>query len=332
MTLEQQIILAVILDLFLGDPRWLPHPVKLMGRLALALEAPMRSLAVSTRIAGVVTVGLVVIASIAGSALLIRACGWIHPWAADAGSVFLLYTGITARDMIQHSEEVWKALRDGSLPEARRRVGMICGRDTDALDEAGATRATVESVAENMVDGVIAPLFYAAIAGPVGVMAYKAVNTLDSTFGYKNERYIQFGWASARLDDLANYVPSRVTAVLVPLAAVVLGLHPGQSARIFWRDRGNHPSPNAGQAEAAVAGALGVQLGGPSSYGGKVSEKPRLGDPLVPLTADHILQANRLLLVTFGLTLVLFLGIRCMVPGESLLAPIRFFSARGVGI
>jgi adenosylcobinamide-phosphate synthase len=310
MTIEQQILLAVVLDLLLGDPRWFPHPVKLIGRLALALESPLRSLIVSPRLAGCVTAGLVVIATAGTSALLIRAGGWIHPWVGDAISVFLLYTGIAARDMIQHGADVWKALRHGSLPEARLRVGMICGRDTDELDEAAATRATVESVAENMVDGVTSPLFYAAVAGPVGIMAYKAVSTLDSTFGYKNERYIQFGWASARLDDLANFVPSRVTALLVPLAAVLLGLLPGQSLRIFFRDRSNHPSPNAGQAEAAVAGALGVQLGGLSSYGGKLSEKPRLGDPLLPLTADHIVQANRLLLVTSGLTLVLFLAVR----------------------
>jgi adenosylcobinamide-phosphate synthase len=313
MTLEQQILLALTLDLFFGDPRWLPHPVKLMGRLALALETPLRRRIASPRLAGVMTAGLVVLAAGGVSAAVVIGCGMIHPLAGDLASVFLLYTGIAARDMIRHSAAVYQALYDGSLSEARRRVAMICGRDTDRLDEDDAAKATVESVAENMVDGVTSPLFYAVIGGPVGIMAYKAISTLDSTFGYKNERYREFGWASARLDDVASFIPARFTALVVPLAALILRLKPVNSIRIFFRDRGKHPSPNAGQAEAAVAGALGVQLGGLSYYGGQPSEKPRLGDPTLPVTADHILQANRLLLVTSGFVLALFLGMRSLI-------------------
>ena len=190
---------------------------------------------------------------------------------------------------------------------------MICGRDTEQLDESGIARATVESVAENMVDGVIAPLFFAAIGGAVGIMAYKAINTLDSTFGYKNDRYLEFGWASAKLDDIAGFIPARLTALLVPAAAILLRLSPAHSLRVFVRDRLKHPSPNAGQAEAAVAGALGIQLGGLSYYSGVPSDKPQLGDPLASAGPEHIVRANSLLLMTLGLAMALLLGARFLI-------------------
>jgi adenosylcobinamide-phosphate synthase len=164
-----------------------------------------------------------------------------------------------------------------------------------------------------MVDGVTAPLFYAFLAGPVGIMVYKAISTLDSTFGYKNERYIHFGWASARLDDVAAFIPSRLTALLVPLAALLILERPWTSIRIFIRDRNKHPSPNAGQAEAAVAGALGVQLGGMSYYGGIPSVKPNLGDPIEQPKADHIRRAGILMLTTSAAVLILLLGLRVIV-------------------
>ncbi|HMK34482.1 MAG TPA: adenosylcobinamide-phosphate synthase CbiB [Desulfomonilaceae bacterium] len=313
MQLEYQILAAVALDLFLGDPRRFPHPVKLMGKLALALEAPMRRAIVSQRTAGALTAFLVVALTALAAWVLLILAGFLHPYAEDVVAIFLLYTGIAARDMIEHSAGVYEALQSGSLSEARNRVAMICGRDTDTLDESGVARAAVESVAENMVDGVTAPLFFAVLGGPVALMAYKAVSTLDSTFGYKNERYAEFGWLSARLDDVANFIPSRITAVMVPVATAILGGAAAGSVRIFFRDRGRHPSPNAGQAEAAFAGALGVQLGGLSYYLGKASVKPTLGDPLGPVIADHIPRANRLLLVTSGLALVLFLVARILV-------------------
>jgi adenosylcobinamide-phosphate synthase len=225
-------------------------------------------------------------------------------------SIFLLYSGLAARDMIKHSQDVYEALQSGVLSLAQRRVGMICGRDTERLDESGVARATVESVAENMVDGVTAPLFFAILGGPVALVAYKAASTLDSTFGYKNERYLEFGWASAKLDDVLNFIPSRVTGALVPLAALILGHRWIQAAQVFISDRGKHPSPNAGQVEASVAGALGIQLGGVSYYGGQPSNKPTLGVPVISVTAGHIVQANALLLVTSGLALTLFLGVR----------------------
>jgi adenosylcobinamide-phosphate synthase len=316
MSLELQIILAFGLDLLVGDPRWFPHPVRLIGRLALGVEEPCRAIP-NPRWAGMAAASAVVLVTAVASGALLFLLGRIHPLVGDMGSVVLMYTGIAARDMVRHSQDVYDALLSGALPEARRRMAMICGRDAVDLDEAGVARATVESVAENMVDGVTAPLLFAALAGPVGVMVYKAINTLDSTFGYRNERYLEFGWTSARLDDAANFIPARLTGILVPAAAFVLGLRAAGAFRTFLRDRRKHPSPNAGHAEAAVAGALGVQLGGLSHYGGKPSEKPRLGDPLVTLEPLHILQANNLLLLTSALALALLVGFRALL-GHSL--------------
>ncbi|MBI5571219.1 MAG: cobalamin biosynthesis protein CobD [Desulfomonile tiedjei] len=313
MQLEYQILLAVTLDLLLGDPRWFPHPVRLIGRFALFLEQPLRRGFHSARSAGICAAAVVVGAAACVTYALVRVSGHLHPWFGDAMSILVMYTGLAARDLLRHSTEVWRALEAEDLVEARVRVGMICGRDTDRLDESGTARATVESVAENMVDGVTAPLFWAAVGGPVGIMAYKAVSTLDSTFGYKNERYREFGWASARLDDLAAFVPSRLTAIFVPVAALILGLRPMSSVRIFLRDRNKHPSPNAGQSEAAVAGALGVQLGGTSFYEGVPSHKEYLGDPIEPLTAAQIRATNALMVTTGLLVLAALIGLRILL-------------------
>jgi adenosylcobinamide-phosphate synthase len=315
MPLELKILIAVVLDLLFGDPRWLPHPVKLIGRFAGALEAPARRLVTSARWAGVVTCGTVTGATALITALLCIGLHRIHPIAGDITDIIIIYTGIAAGDLYAHGMTVRTALAEGDLQGARAAVSMICGRDTESLDEAGASRATVESIAENMVDGVTAPLFYAVLGGPIGIMAYKAVSTLDSTFGYKNERYIDFGWASARLDDVAAFMPCRLTALLVPLAALILRERPLTSIRVLARDRNRHPSPNAGQAEAAVAGALGVQLGGLSFYDGKPEEKPTLGDPIETPTADHIRRAGILMLVTSALALMVLLGARAAVLG-----------------
>jgi adenosylcobinamide-phosphate synthase len=313
MALEWQILLACALDVIVGDPRWFPHPVKLIGRGAMSLEQPLRRAFQSPRVAGICAV----VAVVAGTALavwaLLRAAAHIHPIVGDILAVVLIWTGIAARDLVDHSRAVWEALVLGKLGDARNKVRLICGRDTDNLDETEVVRATVESIAENIVDGITAPLFFAALGGPVGILAYKAVSTLDSTFGYKNEQYREFGWASARLDDVAAFLPSRITAAMVPVAALLCGERARGALRVFFRDRNRHPSPNAGQTEAAVAGALGVQLGGVSYYGGKRSEKPTLGDPVSPLEPDHIRRANRLALVTSGLALAAFLAGRLVL-------------------
>jgi adenosylcobinamide-phosphate synthase len=230
----------------------------------------------------------------------------LHPWLGSLVSILLLYTTIAPRDLVRHSTEVYTPLAAGDLPEARRRVGMIVGRDTAALDEAGVARATVESVAESMVDGVTAPLFFAVLGGPMGAMLYKAINTMDSMFGYKNERYRAFGWAAARLDDLANFLPARLTSLMIPAAAFLLRFDAKGSFSILLRDRRKHASPNSGHTEAAVAGALGVQLGGPSPYFGRMVEKPTLGEAVRSIEPQDILRANRLMLLSSAITLLFF--------------------------
>jgi adenosylcobinamide-phosphate synthase len=303
MSLEYQILAAVLLDLSCGDPRWFPHPVKFVGRFALFCEPVSRKAISHTRLAGLITVICVLAATAGISWGIVLAAGFLHPWLGDAVSILLIYTTLAARDLSRHSLEVYESLQEGDLPEARRRVGSIVGRDTEVLDEQGVVRATVESVAENTADGVTAPLLFAFLGGPVGALLYKAVNTLDSTFGYKNERYREFGWAAARLDDLVNYLPARLTATLVPAATVLAGLNARNSIKILFRDARNHPSPNSGYLEAAMAGALGVQLGGRNYYFGQPSQRPTMGDPLRPLARRDIIRVNALMFVTYALLL-----------------------------
>jgi adenosylcobinamide-phosphate synthase len=310
MRLEYQILIAVALDLVLGDPRWLPHPVRGIGWLAGRAETLARRILGSTRMSGLMaTMTVYLVAGLAAWGAIRLAALW-HPLAADLVSVVLIYTTIAARDLVAHSMAVFRALVAGDRGEARRRVGAIVGRDTDRLDDAGVIRAAVESVAESTVDGVTAPLFFAAVAGPVGAVVFRAINTLDSMFGHQDDRYRQFGWAAARFDDVANYLPARLTAPLACLAAAILRQRPLGALRIVLRDGRNHASPNSGLAEAAVAGALGVQLGGTTFYDGHPLEKPTIGDALTPLGTRHIPLANAMMLVTSVLFLVASLLLR----------------------
>ncbi|MHB9038065.1 MAG: adenosylcobinamide-phosphate synthase CbiB [Armatimonadota bacterium] len=310
MRLEYQILAAIALDLVLGDPRCFPHPIKFIGRLASGLESPIRRAVPNARAAGVATAILVILTTGFATAALVFGAARLHPALGSAVSALLLYTTFAARDLAKHSNEVHRALKRGDLAHARHRVSWMVGRDTECLDEPGIVRSAVESVAENTVDGVTAPLFFAVLGGPVGAMVYKAINTLDSTFGYKNERYIDFGWASAKIDDLANFLPARLTAPLVVLAASVLRLRSGNALRICLRDRRKHASPNSGITEAAMAGALGVRLGGLLYRKGKPVEMPTLGNPIVELEPKHILRVNALMLTTSILSAGAFIGIR----------------------
>jgi adenosylcobinamide-phosphate synthase len=293
MSIEIQLLLALVLDLVLGDPPWLPHPVRWMGAGALRTEPWLRRIVPNERLSGVCAGLLVVGLSGVVAWGLTVVCGRIHPLLADVAGVVLIYTTVAARDLARHGDRVFRALAADDLPEARCCVGMIVGRDTDGLDEGAVTRAAVESIAESTVDGVTAPIFYALLFGPVGAIAYRAINTLDSTFGYKNERYLRFGWFSARVDDLANFVPARLTVLAALPAAALLRLGPHRVLRMVLRDGRQHASPNSGLMEAAMAGGMGVQLGGTSTYFGTPMPKPTIGDADVPLRADHIAQANR---------------------------------------
>ena len=299
--LPLQILIAVGLDALCGDPRWLPHPVQAIAKLALAIEEPLRRTISNPKYAGIVATIAVVGGTAGCCAALLWIATMIHPLLGDLVAIFILYTTLAARDLSRHARAVEQPLHEGDLPQARQQVAMLVGRDTDQLGEDEITRATVESVAENTVDGVTAPLLFALFGGPIFAMSYKAINTLDSTFGYKNERYLHFGWASARLDDVANFIPARISALLVPVAAKLLKLDAKQAWAIMCRDRHNHPSPNGGQIEAAMAGAMNVRLGGENSYFGKSSFRPYMGEAKQTLCARHIGEVIRLMWVTSAL-------------------------------
>jgi adenosylcobinamide-phosphate synthase len=303
-----RILCALALDAAVGDPRWLPHPARFTGRLALRIEPLARRCLNDERLAGMAAAGATVGLAATAATLVVRGARRLHPLAGEAASVLILWSTFAARDLADHALAVHAALERDDLPEARELVGRMVGRDVAVLDEAGVVRAVVESVAENTVDGVTAPLFYAYLGGPVAAAAYKAISTLDSTFGYRNERYARFGWASARADDVANYLPARLTVIASFSAAALLGLRPVDVLRVCLRDGGKHASPNSGLAEAAMAGALGVQLGGPLSRDGRFVDQPTLGDPLQPLSRVHIKQAVRLMAVTTAVWAALLAG------------------------
>ena len=308
------IFCALTLDCVLGDPRWLPHPVKLIGNAALALESPLRKNIANAKFAGVVAVIIVVAATAGITAITLKTAGLIHPFLGNTASILLLYTTFAARDLSDHARAVYKPLIIGAIDTARKQVAMLVGRDTDEMAEADITRATVESVAENCVDGVTAPLIYAFCGGAVAAMIYKAINTLDSTFGYKNSRYFAFGWASARLDDIANFVPARLSAVLMVVAATLLQLDYRRAWRVMWRDHANHPSPNGGWSESACAGALQIRLGGKNSYFGRVSCRPYMGDNITPLRAHHIHTVIKLMWVTTLLVATVGIITKLLLP------------------
>lgn len=314
-----ELLLAACLDVLIGDPRWLPHPVRGMGAVIAWCDAHVRGVCQSPaglRLAGMgLAVGLPGAVYAAGY-LAIDAASGLSLWSGTVMSIVLAATTLAGRDLWDHVRAVRDALQQGNLPGARQAVAMIVGRDTAPLSESGVVRATVETVAESTADGVIAPLFYLAIGGAPLALAYKAVNTLDSMVGHRDERYLDFGWASARLDDIANWVPARLTAVLLVLSA---GLMTGKMDRmidgwrIFWRDGGNHPSPNSGRPEAAMAGALGVQLGGLNYYDGVPHERPLIGEASRALVVADISLAMQMMVMACVLGVAMAGGMRWLV-------------------
>ncbi|MBC8569302.1 adenosylcobinamide-phosphate synthase CbiB [Zongyangia hominis] len=299
---------GVLLDLCLGDPHWMPHPVRLMGTLIGALEKGLRSLFPATpageKRAGVVLVTAVLVLSTGAPALLLWICGLFSTVLRFVVESWMCYQLMAAKSLYVESARVQRALEAGDLPLARRRVSMIVGRDTEKLDEAGVAKAAVETVAENTSDGVIAPLFYMALGGPVLGFFYKAVNTMDSMVGYQNEKYLHFGRCAAKLDDVMNFIPARLSALLMILAAGLTGHSPRRAARIWRRDRRKHKSPNSAQTEAVCAGALGLELAGDAYYFGKRVKKPAIGDPVRPIEPKDIGRAGRLMFVTELLSLL----------------------------
>ena len=310
MRLEYQIAIALLLDLSFGDPRWLPHPVRFIGRLIAALEEPARRAIPDARLAGSLMALAVILTAALATGAMIGVAGWVHPRLGDAVSILILYTTLAARDLANHSNGVYRALARFDLAEARRLVSWLVGRDTERLTEPEVVRAAVESVAENTVDGIIAPLFFAALGGPIAAMTYKAASTLDSMIGYRNERYIDFGRTAAKIDDGANWLPARLAAPIIAAAAALTGQQASAAWRIARRDGRKHMSPNAGIAEAAFAGALGIRLGGVMQRRGRPVNLPEIGDPVVTLAHGQILAANRMMYAATGIAVAVFLAAR----------------------
>ncbi len=310
------VLIGFLLDMLLGDPRSFPHPVRLMGWLITKGEKFIRGVLPKTPTAELIGGAFLTLFIITSSFLLpfflLQWAARVHPYLRLALESIFCYQIMAAKSLKTESTRVYDALAEGNIDKARHFLSMIVGRDTQRLDESHIVRAAVETVAENTSDGVIAPLLFVAVGGaPLGFF-YKAVNTLDSMIGYKNEKYLYFGRFAAKLDDLSNYLPARISAGLMMIASFLLGLHGENAWRIYRRDRKNHASPNSAHTESVCAGALGVELAGDAYYFGKLVKKPTIGDGLRPIAIIDIRTTNRLMYATAFAALFLFLGIRLL--------------------
>ena len=311
------LLIGFCLDLLLGDPHWAPHPVRAIGALIAGLEKGLRRLfpksPAGELTGGVVLVVLTLAIPTGLTVLLLWACRLVNPWLALAVESLLSYQLLATKSLAAESRKVYDALKTGDLDKARYAVSMIVGRDTASLDEAGVARAAVETVAENASDGVIAPLIFLAIGGaPLG-MFYKAANTMDSMVGYKNDKYLYFGRAAAKFDDILNFFPARIAGVLMCLGSTAAGYDGKNAWRVFKRDRKKHKSPNSAHTEAACAGALQLRLAGPNFYFGKLVEKPYIGDDQRPIETLDILRSGRILYATAFFALLLFCGVPLLI-------------------
>ena len=305
------------IDCILGDPHSLPHPVVLIGKTISMLERALRKHFPKTprgeRAAGALLWGIVAALSFAAPALLLVLCGWVSPWLRLAVESVMCWQILAAKSLKEESMKVYRELERGSIESSRRAVSMIVGRDTAALDDAGVTRAAVETVAENTSDGVVAPLLYLAVGGaPLGFF-YKAVNTMDSMLGYVEPPYKDIGFVSAKADDIANYFPSRISALLMLAAGGLLHMDVRNGWKIFCRDRYKHASPNSAQTESVCAGLLDVRLAGDAWYHGVLHKKEYIGDALRSIEHEDIPRACRLMYTAALLALLLGCGIRLLI-------------------
>ena len=298
------------LDFLFGDPVWLYHPVRIMGNLISLLEKAVRKISRNSNsgllIGGAVLWVIVVILFMGIPDGVLEILKSKNEIAAFLLEMFWCYQLLAAKSLKTESMKVYKKLKESDLEGARKAVSMIVGRDTANLDCEGVIKATVETIAENTSDGVIAPLFYMLIGGaPLG-MLYKAINTMDSMLGYKDEKYLYIGRIAAKMDDVVNYIPARISAIMMVLASFLCGLDWKNGWKIFLRDRYNHSSPNSAQTEAVCAGALDIQLAGDAWYFGKLYKKPYIGEPIRSIRIEDICQTNRLMYVTAIVTMIIF--------------------------
>lgn len=302
------ITIALFLDIILGDPRWMPHPVRWIGAMIEMVEGLLGGSNLPEKLSGWVLALTVILSILFTASYALILARDVSPLFGYALEVWMVYTAISLKSLRREAIKIKRYLAEKSLPDARKALSMIVGRDTDKLTEREVIRATVETVAESFVDGILSPIFFAIIGGGPLALTYKAINTLDSMVGYKNERYIHMGRASALIDDVANFIPARTSILLMSIGAFLCGLDYKGAFTIGWRDRLKHPSPNAAHPEAAMAGALGIQLGGKSSYQGVKSEKPLLGENTTPLEKSHIQKGlNLVQITTFVFVVLIFL-------------------------
>ena len=311
------LVMGYILDLIFGDPYWMPHPVRFIGNLISILEKVIRRFMPKTKrgeyIGGIILTVMVVSISMVIPLVIILIAKTINKYLALIVESFMCYQILATKSLKVESMKVYDELAKNDLPSARKAVSMIVGRDTKDLTFSGVAKAAVETVAENTSDGIIAPMIFIAIGGaPMGFF-YKAINTMDSMVGYKNERYINFGRFAAKLDDVVNYLPARISAYQMILSSFFLRYDYKNAFKIYKRDRYNHASPNSAQTESVCAGALDVQLAGNAYYFGKLYEKPTIGDDIREINYDDIKKANRLLYCTSIISIVIISVIKITI-------------------
>lgn len=310
MTTVVAIVTGFILDLILGDPHSLPHPICLIGNFISFLERNLRKILGFSNngllFGGGVMVFLVISTCFAVPYALLYLTGLVNPWLAFGLETLMFYQIFATKCLRDESMKVFYALQEGDLEKARLMLSWIVGRDTKNLTEAEVTKGAVETIAENTADGIIAPMFYMFLGGAPLAFLYKGINTMDSMVGYKNEKYLYFGRCAAKLDDVANFIPARITGLLMIAAAYFLNLDAERAWKIFRRDRYNHLSPNSAMTESVAAGALNIQLGGGHFYFGKWVHKDTIGDDIRPVKAEDIVATNNLLYMTAILSLILF--------------------------
>lgn len=311
------IAIGFVIDLIIGDPHWLYHPVALIGALISKMEHILRSCFPKTKrgetIAGIVLVIIVTALSILVPFIILEMAGKINIYFKFFLMIVMSYQILAAKALKTESMKVYEELVKGDLVQARQAVSMIVGRDTENLTEEGVIKAAVETIAENTSDGVIAPLLFMTLGGPIAGFFYKGINTMDSMVGYKNERYLYFGKAAAIADDIANYIPARLSAYLMILATEFTSFSRIEAYKIYKRDRYNHASPNSAHTEAVMAGALGIQLAGDAYYFGTLHKKKTIGDNKREINAKDIKNANELLYITAIIALISFLSIKFII-------------------
>ncbi|MGG5461738.1 adenosylcobinamide-phosphate synthase CbiB [Clostridium sp. B9] len=309
-----KIVIGYILDMVIGDPQNPYHPIRYIGKLAQSMEKLWRSVfSKKQKLAGLFAWLSIVIITFLIALGIVEISNIINPILGTVVSGILIYFCISAKGLKVEGLKVINILESGDIVRARKQLSYIVGRDTENLDEEAIVRAVVETVAENMSDGIIAPLIFAGLGGAPLAFLYKAVNTCDSMFGYKNDKYKDFGFVSAKLDDVFNYIPARITAYLIVLASWILRMNYKNSFKIYKRDRYNHSSPNSAHPEAAVAGALGIRLGGANYYFGKLVEKPTIGDSISKIKIDHVYKTNNILMLVSFLGMIISVGLRGII-------------------